>query len=219
MRTNYVLIDYENVQVNSLELLQPPHFKVKVFLGPNNTRLPVELALGIQRLGDRAGYIQLGTPGQNALDFHIAFYLGQLTVQEPDAFFHVISRDKGFDPLIKHLKNQGVFAARSELIEAMPCFCVPKAVPEPAPKLKTVSAPPKAKVNPVDEVDVRAVIADLIGRKGSRPGTVKTLLNTIRAKLGKQSVEDIQSIYNALRKRGLIVEKGTKVSYAWPKSA
>lgn len=76
MRTNYVLIDYENVQVNSLELLQPPHFKVKVFLGPNNTRLPVELALGIQRLGDRAGYIQLGTPGQNALDFHIAFYLG-----------------------------------------------------------------------------------------------------------------------------------------------
>ncbi|MNF75384.1 hypothetical protein D3C84_574480 [compost metagenome] len=119
MRTNYVLIDYENVQVQSLELLQQPHFKIRVFLGPNNTKLPTELAVAIQRFGDRADYIQLDTPGQNALDFHVAYYLGRLAAEDQDAFFHIISRDKGFDPLLKHLKGKSVFAVRSETIEGM----------------------------------------------------------------------------------------------------
>ncbi len=42
MKTNYVLIDYENVQVQSLALLKGGEFQVRVFLGPNNTKLPVE---------------------------------------------------------------------------------------------------------------------------------------------------------------------------------
>ena len=32
MKTNYVLIDYENVQVKSLALLMGEHFRVQVFL-------------------------------------------------------------------------------------------------------------------------------------------------------------------------------------------
>ncbi|MGQ7818664.1 PIN domain-containing protein [Metapseudomonas furukawaii] len=218
MRTNYVLIDYESVQVKSLELLQQPHFKVRVFLGPNNTRLPTELAVAIQRLGDRADYIQLDTPGQNALDFHIAYYLGRFSLEEPDAFFHIISRDKGFDPLIKHLKDKGIFSARSESIEEMPCFSTPKIVPAPPPKLEPVKATP-AKAEVVDESDVRLVIADLIGRKDSRPGTTKTLRNTIRDRLGKQTVEEIEGIYKVLLQRGFVKAKGTKVTYDLTKSA
>lgn len=63
MRTNYVLIDYESVQVKSLELLQQPHFKVRVFLGANNTKLPSDLAVAIQRFGELADYVQLDTLG------------------------------------------------------------------------------------------------------------------------------------------------------------
>lgn len=122
MRTNYVLIDYENLQVDSLELLQPEHFKLRIFLGPNNTKLPSELAIAAYRLHDRADYIQLETPGKNALDFHLAYYLGRLAFEEPAAYFHIISGDKGFDPLIKHLKGKGISAARSESIEGLPCF-------------------------------------------------------------------------------------------------
>lgn len=36
MRTNYVLIDFENVHVKSLDLLQGEHFRVVVILGPKN---------------------------------------------------------------------------------------------------------------------------------------------------------------------------------------
>ena len=131
MRANYVLIDYENVQASSLELLVEPHFYLRVFLGPNNTKLPTELAVAVHRLRERADYIQLETPGANALDFHIAYYLGQLASADPTGFFHIISRDKGFDPLLKHLKSKGIFALRSESIEDMPCFKAPcKASPK-----------------------------------------------------------------------------------------
>jgi len=62
LRTNYILIDYENVQVKSLDRLQNEQFKVLIFLGPTNTKLPVDLVLSVQRLGDRAQYILLGRP-------------------------------------------------------------------------------------------------------------------------------------------------------------
>ncbi|MCY1388718.1 PIN domain protein [compost metagenome] len=125
--------------------------------------------MAIQRFGDRADYIQLDTPGQNALDFHVAYYLGRLAVEEPDAFFHIISRDKGFDPLIKHLKGKSIFAARSDTIEGMPCFSPPRIVAPAPPKLAPVkTAPPKA-TKAVKESDVNLVIADLVGRKGVEP--------------------------------------------------
>ena len=72
MKTNYVLVDYENIQVKSLTLLKDECFRVRVFLGPNNTKLPIELVLAMQDLGERAEYIVLETSGRNALDFHIA---------------------------------------------------------------------------------------------------------------------------------------------------
>ena len=49
--------------------------------------------------------VRLTEPGKNALDFHIAYYLGQLALKEPDAFFHIVSKDTGFDPLIQHLNG------------------------------------------------------------------------------------------------------------------
>ena len=100
MKINYVLVDYENVQVKSLELLKEDCFQLRVFLGPNNTRLPIELVLAMQRFGERAEYIVLDNSGRNALDFHIAYYLGALVSKEPLGFFHIISKDTGFDPLI-----------------------------------------------------------------------------------------------------------------------
>lgn len=66
VKINYVLVDYENVQVKSLELLKGEHFRVRVFLGPNNTKLPVDLVLAMQELGERAEYVVLETSGRRA---------------------------------------------------------------------------------------------------------------------------------------------------------
>jgi hypothetical protein len=68
LNTNYVLIDYENVQVKSLSLLKDEYFHVRVFLGQKNSKLPIELVVAMQKLGDRADYIVLETSGSNALD-------------------------------------------------------------------------------------------------------------------------------------------------------
>jgi len=229
MRTNYVLIDYENVQASSLDLLSAPHFCVKVFLGPNNTKLPTELAVAVHRLRERADYIQLDTPGTNALDFHIAYYLGQLASTDPTGFFHVISKDKGFDPLLKHLKSKGIFALRSQSIEQMPCFKAvgetphaPSQIKSDEPQKPKSQPAPKASVKkpaPNDNV-VKAVIADLIGRKASKPKTTKTLLNTIHSKVGKATpIKEIERIYATLCQLGYVKESGNTVSYSFPKSA
>ena len=76
MRNNIVLIDFENVQPESLELLAQDHFRVLVFVGANQARLPFEVAASLQKLGARAEYIKISGNGSNALDFHIAYYVG-----------------------------------------------------------------------------------------------------------------------------------------------
>lgn len=91
MPTNYVLVDYENVQPNDVDFLKAPTLKVKVFLGPTQSKVPVSLAQALQPLGANAEYVQLETAGTNALDFHIAFYIGALSHQDPSAHFHIIS--------------------------------------------------------------------------------------------------------------------------------
>jgi len=62
------LVDFENVQPKDIALLKNGPFKVKVFLGPNQSKIPVSLAVALQTLGAPAEYIVLETAGNNALD-------------------------------------------------------------------------------------------------------------------------------------------------------
>src|SRR5687768_2351003 len=103
MRPNIVLIDLESVQPASLAALEGEHFQLKVFVGATQSKVAFDMAAAIQRMGSRAEYIKISGVGHNALDFHIAYYIGRLVVEAPDTFFHVISKDTGFDPLIHHL--------------------------------------------------------------------------------------------------------------------
>ncbi|HRX61190.1 MAG TPA: PIN domain-containing protein [Candidatus Competibacter sp.] len=217
MKTNYVLIDYENVQIKSLALLKDEHFHMRVFLGPNNTKLPVELVIAMQELGERAEYIVLETAGRNALDFHIAYYLGALASKDPLGFFHIISKDTGFDPLIQHLKSKKIFAARSASIEEMPCFVTPLLAQQPK-----IAAPQQQKSDtvpckPTREEFISMAVDDLIRRKASKPRTVKTLCSTIHARCGKGiPSSDIDAIYEALVKQGYVRVEGTKITYKLP---
>jgi hypothetical protein len=213
MRTNYVLIDFENVQVKSLALLAADHFRVHLFLGPNHTRLPTDLAIAMHEFGERANYVRLETPGPNALDFHIAYYLGQLAAADPAGFYHVISKDTGFDPLVQHLKTRKIFAARSESIEAMPCFRpagpAQEAVQPPPP------APEAAGANGLEGL-VKLVVDDLIKRKAAKPRKVATLRSTVRARLGKDGDGSLDAVIAALVGAGYVVVDGDKVGYRLP---
>lgn len=196
-RINYVLIDYENVQPPDLSKLRDGPFKIKIFLGANQVKIPVALAAELQSLGTNAEYVLLESSGSNALDFHIAFYIGQLAALEPTAFFHVISKDTGFDPLMKHLKGKKIFAQRSTCIADIPYF-----------KPSFPSAP---------DAQIDVVVADLIRRKASKPRTQKSLLSTLHALFKKElSEQQLSHLFSSLCRRGIVKVEGTKVTYELP---
>lgn len=219
LRTNYVLIDFENVHVKSLDLLQGEHFRVIVFLGPHNTKLPADLVVAMHRFKERAEYVQLEAAGANALDFHLAFHLGLLASADPTGFFHIISKDTGFDPLVQHLKTREVFSARSASIEEMPCFLVAltaqSAMPEKAP------VPVGAPKSPSSFEELWRIALDhLVTSKASKPAKTATLHSTLHAKLGKElPASTIDVVCSELVKRGYVKVSGNKVTYALPSAA
>jgi len=238
-KIQYVLVDYENVPVKSLALLQGEEFRICVFLGLNNTKLDSDLAMAMHKIADRTQYVKLTSSGPNALDFHIAYYLGKLVSNDPLGHYHVISKDKGFDSLIERLQGQQVKAFRVDSIESMSCFpqadkppaaiapskvvppkIAPAKVAPPVPSPKPQPKPAAAKaVQPELDARVKLVIADLQARKTGRPATQKTLVNTIHSRIGKTlPVAAAQAVFELLVKRKLVVVSGLKVSYNLPKA-
>ncbi len=66
MRKNIVLIDFESVQPASMRVLAADHFRVNVFVGATQNKLPFDLVTAMQRLGERADYIKIVGSGPNA---------------------------------------------------------------------------------------------------------------------------------------------------------
>jgi hypothetical protein len=131
--------------------------------------------------------VQISGNGRNALDFHIAFHLGELTAKHVDAAFHVISKDAGFDPLIEYLRSRQIDVRRSEsLIDLLP---------------------------PSDE-KLATVIARLRSMGPARPRRAKTLASTINAVFDKGLDEGaIQALIGALAGRREIALQDGKVTY------
>lgn len=102
-----LLVDYENIQNIDLSVIQDPEIEIKIFVGQSQNKIPLELVQATQRFGHRVEWIKIDGSGSNALDFHIAFYLGRFSKDVGSGCFLVLSKDKGFDPLIKYInKNQ-----------------------------------------------------------------------------------------------------------------
>lgn len=194
MRTNYVLIDLENVQPDTLAGLDAEHFRVIVFVGANQAKVSFDLVSEMQKLGAKGEYIKIAGNGSNALDFHIAYYIGKLAALDATAYFHVISKDAGFDPLIQHLKDRKVSVVRSKTIEDIPL-------------LKTANSKPLAEKTAV-------VIENLRQRGASKPRTVKTLVSTISSLFQKKLAdEELTAILAELQTKGILIVNENRVTY------
>lgn len=197
MRTNFVLIDFESVQPEALDTLRQEHCKVIVFVGASQAKVPFAVASALQRMGSKAEYVKITGNGPNALDFHIAFYIGQLAAAEPTAYFHIISKDTGFDPLIQHLKTKKIFAARSKDISEISL-------------VKTAHAK-----SPEERLQI--ILAKLQQPQVTKPRTIKSLSSSIASHFQKQlSEEDIAGLIAGMAASRFITIAEGKVTYALP---
>ena len=196
-KNHYILIDDENVHTRSLAVLHSipnQHFKIIMFVGANQSKIPIELATSMQGFGDKADYLQITGSGNNALDFHIAYYLGDLSARDPDGCFHVISEDKGYDQLIKHLKGKSINVARRKDLSDIPMLSSGNKEPQ--------------------NEQLSAIVNNLSARGTSRPRKVKTLKNYINSLFGnKLEAEEIDRLVQDLLEEKYITIDNDIVRY------
>lgn len=195
MTENYVLVDFENVGDFDLKALKRDDVHVIIFLGSNQTKLPTELAVRMQSLGSRGDYVRISGVGPNALDFHIAYTIGELRKPGEAQFFHIISKDQGFDPLLAHLKSKKMRAARYAMLAEIPFL--------------TTSVP----TSTADRAQL--VVAYFENPKNPRPRTTNTLKNFFRTKFGKEVPDaELQAVIQSLVSRKILSVADEKVSYS-----
>jgi PIN domain len=182
VKEQVVLIDFENVQKFDLARL-PAHARIRIFVGARQPKLPTALVLQAQALGLSVEWIQIDGNGRNALDFHIACHLGEGLVKTPQAEFVIVSRDTGFDPLLRYLKARGIECRRDASVTAA------KAVPKP-------------------ELDANSqLVVEVLKRteKNRRPRKLKTLTNHLVNHFQKKlSPEQVAGVLDRLVKAKLI---------------
>ncbi len=194
LKTNYILIDFENVQPKNLEILKDHNFNIIIFVGEKQTKIPFDLAIAMQSLGKNAEYVKINGNGPNALDFHIAYYIGVISARDQNCYFHIISKDTGFDPLIRHLKAKKIHVQREKNVSEIPLLKISGA--------KSLS----------ERVD--AIVKLLKARGSAKPRTEKTLSNSINSLFLKTLKEDeLSKLMAELMERKVVVKNGAKVSY------
>ena len=111
MMNKLLLVDFENVQQVDLSKLDES-YQVIIFVGASQKNIPIDLVTSAQKLGSRVEWQKVEGNGSNALDFYIAMQLGRVLEKSPNQTCIVLSKDKGFDPLLKYLNKAGLKSKR-----------------------------------------------------------------------------------------------------------
>ncbi|MDF1590089.1 MAG: PIN domain-containing protein [Desulfobacterales bacterium] len=191
MTQKLLLIDFENIQKVDLTHLGE-NIHVTIFVGSSQKSVPIDLVACAQRLGDRVEWQRVEGNGSNALDFYIACHLGRVVEKSPDLHCIVLSKDKGFDPLLRHLNKNGLKCKRiNSLLELEP-----KSAATEEPNYKRVF-----------EVLSKS-------EKKSRPRRHATLSQHISSMFQKNITQsDVDRIIDILFANNLISESNNTISY------
>ena len=119
-RTNYIFVDFENVQETELDRIAGKPVKVALVLGERHKSLPVELVKKLLKHKAQVELIETRRSSKNALDLVLAQHIGEAKKADPHGYFHIVSKDKDFDALIGHLKDQDTLAARHAAFSEIP---------------------------------------------------------------------------------------------------
>ena len=195
MKTQIILVDLENVQPDLLPALALEDFKVLVFVGPQQLKLPIGIVEAVQKMGTKAEYIRVSKQGPDALDMHIAFYMGRLSASTSDVSFHIIAKDRDYDPLIAHLQRLEIGVAKWPDLSAIPIL-----------KLAAVTT--------FDD-QVTAASDWLQSREGNRPASIKTLHSSLKksAFSNRLGDDEISQVIEQLMRQKFVKIDGSKIQY------
>ena len=190
-RTNYIFVDFENVQEMDWDRIANKPVKVVLLLGTQQKNLPVHLVRKLVKVGSQVQLVEVKRAGKNALDMILAHYVGAIRVKDPEGYFHIVSKDTGYDSLVGHLQDEGAFARRHSSFSEIPILM---------------------KV----EERVGVVSKDLKENTASRPKKRSTLESKIQARFGSALSEaDVsETIEGLIRDRSVTLLDSGEVKYA-----
>ena len=216
MPTNYVLVDFENVQPDSLAVLATGQFRVKVFVGASQAkgRISFELVHSMQALGANAEYVKIARTGKNAVDMHIAYYVGRLLEKEPSAVVHIVSKDTDFDPLIEYLHAKGSACKRVKSIAEIPKHVAARAA-MPAPKgvKHTPHVPSPRRPHAEKLAPIIKHLHSLSGKPGTSKKLSQTIANYFKQHGGELPDKIVALLIDELVRLKYVSQANGKVSY------
>jgi PIN domain len=184
-RTNYIFVDYENVQKLDLDLIAGKAVKVFLIVGHRRKSFPSLLARQMHQYHDQVAWIESQGASRNALDLVLAYHVGVHAGADPKGYFHILSADKDYDALVAHLRTNGILASRDEEFAKIPALVA----------MRSLSLAER----------VEWVVGRFKKNKASRPTRKKSLLTTIHSVCRKElSGEKVQQIVSAMVARKLI---------------
>ena len=214
---NHVFVDFENVHEIDLTVIGSKAVSFTLLVGPRQTKLDVSL---VEKLFEHAVSVQLvrlTSAGRNALDFALAYYVGRSVAADPTGYFHIVSKDAGYDPLIEHLRSRHISARRhnsfTTLTFAAPAKPAAPAQPAATPKLKSQSKPTAQP--PVLNERTTQVLEHFRKRPATRPRSQKKLVSFLIANHGHKisEAEALNLIENLLQAGHLTIGEKGAVTY------
>ena len=177
---NHVFVDFENIKKIDVEMIGHANQTFHLFFGPQNKSLDIGQVEVLLRNAQSVKLIRSPKAGKNALDFVLAYHLGQAVLAEPVAHFHILSKDTGFDALVALLESKQVVVKRHADWSTLPFFSPPKTATRTSP---TAAHTPSTAAKKVLEALKKAPETGLPKRK-------KSLLSLAKSVLGKNSTND-----------------------------
>jgi hypothetical protein len=212
--THFVFVDFENVTEIDLGAVKGKPVHVTLLIGKKQTWLDLTLVRQIHQLHAQVDLVEVGASGHNALDLTLTYYLGRTVQRAPGAHYHIVSKDKDFEPMIGHARGEGIKVARYDSFAALP-FLAPAKKPAAPPKHAVPAKAAPAARKPT--VDHRARVLARLKNHASRnrPADELALRHYLETGLGKSATETtVNDFVRELRETGIVaIDPKGKVSY------
>jgi len=217
LSVNHVFVDYENVHTVDTAIIGSKTVHLTLLLGSRQTKLDVVLVEKLLHHASTVELIRLESSGRNALDFALTYYLGRAVLADPTGYFHIVSKDQGFNPLIEHLQSKHVRVRRHDDFSTLtlsgdtePAASTLRATataakPQPQYKLQTLAMKERA----------ARVLEHLRKPTTNRPRTKDKLTSHLISHLGKKVTESevVEIVEMLCQTDHLVIDDKGKVTY------